>query len=108
MSLFIFHQEPFRITVELTVQIYMYKTRSKILLIAMMLVAFVWQAMAYNVSIPCEFSVSLHSSVDHSDEELHDESEHGDTEHGDSDCCEDECCDTDCLCPSNWLLPGWN
>lgn len=77
----------------------MFKAVSRVLVIAMMLVAFVGQTMAFNTSMPCETSVD---SIPPSFSEL--------VKHYDSnpidinspeDCCGIECCDVDCTCIAN-------
>jgi hypothetical protein len=77
----------------------MFKGVSIVLIIAMMLVAFVGQAMAFNTSMSCENSVS---SLSPNTSEL---IKHYDTSKIDTDsqedCCGIECCDFGCPCVAN-------
>lgn len=77
----------------------MFKAVLKVLVLAVMLVAFVGQAIAFNTAMPCETSVDAHSSnvselVKHYDSN----SSSSDSE---EDCCGIACCDLDCTCIAN-------
>lgn len=77
----------------------MFKAVSRVLVIAMMLFAFVGQAIAFNSAMPCETlegSQPLHASeaVKHYDSNL----THADSEEN---CCGIDCCDIDCICIAN-------
>jgi len=79
--------------------VFMFKAVSRVLVIAMMLVAFVGQAVAFNSSISCEtleddISPSFSESVKHyatSSTELDSQ----------ENCCGIECCVIDCTCIAN-------
>lgn len=77
----------------------MFKAMSRMLIIAMMLVAFIGQAIAFNTSISCETSVEYLSPnvselVKHSDSNLMDTDNQ-------EDCCGIECCAVGCTCIVN-------
>jgi len=77
----------------------MFKAVSRVLVIAVMLVAFVGQAIAFNTSMSCETSVdslspNFHELVKHYD------SNPIDTD-SPEDCCGIECCGVDCTCIAN-------
>ncbi len=77
----------------------MLKAISRVLVMAVMLVAFIGQAMAFNTSMPCE---TLAESHDTSFNELanHYDSNSIDTK-SQEDCCGIECCDLACTCIAN-------
>ena len=77
----------------------MFKEVSRVLVIALMLVAFVGQALAYNTSLPCEASVDSFSS-NFSELIKHNDSKPIDTDSLE-DCCGIECCSFDCICIAN-------
>lgn len=77
----------------------MFKAASKVLVIAVMLVAFVGQALAFNTSMPCETSVDT-ISLDFEELEKHLDSNQIDTDSLE-DCCGIECCDLGCTCIAN-------
>ena len=84
----------------------MRNTLSQILVIAITLVTFVGQAMAYSTALPCDTSVETHAAVDsESVGENANPEQHEDSEHIDTDCCDSECCDVDCICPSKACSP---
>ena len=77
----------------------MFKAVSRVLVTAIMLVAFVGQAIAFNTSMSCKttentLSHSLSEPINHFDEGL----THTDTS---EDCCGIECCDDNCTCIAN-------
>jgi hypothetical protein len=80
-------------------ELYMFKAVSRMLVIAMMLFAFVGQAVAFNSAMPCETFEDSHPShvseiAKHYDSNLtHNNSE--------EDCCGIDCCDLDCICIAN-------
>jgi hypothetical protein len=77
----------------------MFKAVSRVLVIAVMLVAFVGQAIAFNTSISCE------NSVDSTSPNFIELIKHFDLNPIDSDssedCCGIECCDLGCICIAN-------
>jgi hypothetical protein len=80
-------------------RVYMFKAVSRVLVIALMLVAFVGQAIAFNTSMPCETSVDS-LSPNFSELVKHYVSKPIDTDNRE-DCCGIECCDVDCSCIAN-------
>ncbi len=78
-------------------EVYMFKTVLKVLVLAVMLVAFVGQAMAFNTSMPCETSVDSHDNIDLAN---HYDSNHLETDKTE-DCCGIACCDVGCTCIGN-------
>jgi hypothetical protein len=77
----------------------MFKAVSRVLVIAVMLVAFVGQAIAFNTSMLCETSVDSFSP-NFSELVKHYDSKPIDTDNRE-DCCGIECCDVDCTCIAN-------
>ena len=77
-------------------EVYMFKAVLRMLVIAVMLVAFVGQALAFNASISCETSVDF-LSPNFSELVKHYDSNPIDTD-SPEDCCGIECCDLDCIC----------
>lgn len=77
----------------------MFKAVSKVFVIAMVLVAFVGQAIAYNTSLPCEPSEDSHVSGT-AKASIHQNIYSIETDTSD-DCCGIECCDVDCTCIAN-------
>jgi hypothetical protein len=77
----------------------MFKAVSNVLVIAVMLVTFVGQAMAFNTAIPCEKS---ENSLSHSFSEqvTHNYLKQIDTDKSE-DCCGIECCSVGCTCIAN-------
>jgi len=78
---------------------YMLKAVSRVLVIAVMLVAFIGQAIAFNTSISCETSVDSLSSK-FSELVKHYDSNPVDKDNPE-DCCGIECCGVDCTCIAN-------
>ena len=76
----------------------MFKAVSRVLVIAVMLVAFVGQAIAFNTSMPCETSVDSVSS-NFSELVKHHDSNSIETD-SPEDCCGIECCSADCCIAS--------
>lgn len=77
----------------------MFKAVSRVLFIAVMLVAFVGQAIAFNTPIYCENSVD--STFPNVSELIkHFDSDPIDTDSSE-DCCGIECCDMGCICIAN-------
>lgn len=100
----------------------MFKTNSKVLIIAIILIAFVGQVLVFNTSIPCDESDDSYSATSltsNTNEALKDlelsqytpvngkylaSAEHIESSpYNDSkeDCCGIECCSTDCICFTN-------
>jgi hypothetical protein len=77
----------------------MFKAVSRVLIIAMMLVAFVGQAVAFNTSISCETSVDSLSPT-FSELVKHYDLSTVDTD-SPKDCCGIECCGVNCTCIAN-------
>jgi len=77
----------------------MFKTVTKVFVIAVMLVSFVGQAISFNTSMPCETSVDA-LSPNVSELVKHNDSNSIDTD-SPEDCCGIECCDLDCMCIVN-------
>jgi hypothetical protein len=77
----------------------MFKAVSRVLIIAMMLVAFVGQAMTFNTSMSCENSASFLSPNTSELVKNYDTSKI-DTD-SQEDCCGIECCDFGCNCVAN-------
>lgn len=77
----------------------MFKAVSKILFIAVMLVAFIGQAIAFNTSMSCETSTDP-LSHNFSEPVKHNDSNAIDTENSE-DCCGIECCGVGCNCIAN-------
>jgi len=83
----------------LYIEINMFKAVSRVLVWAVILVAFIGQAMTFNASMPCETSVeshytSLNELVNNYD------SNSIDTDNQE-DCCGIECCSINCACIGN-------
>jgi hypothetical protein len=77
----------------------MYKVFSKVLVIALMLVAFIGQAVTFNTAMPCEtladsFSLNISEPVKYTDSNLI-------NNNSPEDCCGIECCNMDCTCTAN-------
>ncbi|MBA6254924.1 MULTISPECIES: hypothetical protein [unclassified Colwellia] len=77
----------------------MYKVFSKVLVIALMLVAFTGQAVAFNTAMPCEtlvdsLSPNISEPVNYNDSNLL-------NNNSSEDCCGIECCNMDCTCIAN-------
>ncbi|MBA6231699.1 MULTISPECIES: hypothetical protein [unclassified Colwellia] len=77
----------------------MYKVFSKVLVIALMLVAFTGQAVAFNTAMPCEtlvdsLSPNISEPVNYNDSNLL-------NNNSSKDCCGIECCNMDCTCIAN-------
>lgn len=81
----------------------MFKAASRVLLIALMLITFVGQAIAFNSAMSCQAaksspnanaSVIVNEQVKHNKLELT-------AAGGSEDCCGIECCDLDCTCVAN-------
>jgi hypothetical protein len=80
-------------------EVYMFKTVSRMLLITVMLVAFVGQATVFNAAMSCETSVD---SLSPTFSELGKHYDSNTIETGSSeDCCGIECCDMACTCIAN-------
>lgn len=77
----------------------MFKAVSKMLVIAMMLVAFVGQAIAFNASMPCETSEDSHSP--NVSKLVKDYDSSPTSTDNEEDCCGIECCDLNCTCIAN-------
>ncbi|TWX73943.1 hypothetical protein [Colwellia sp. C1TZA3] len=77
----------------------MLKAVSRMFVIAMMLVAFVGQAMTFNSSMSCETSVNSHSSKTSERVKHYDLSTLNTVSL--EDCCGIECCDVNCTCIVN-------
>lgn len=77
----------------------MFKAVSRVLVIAIMLIAFVGQAIAFNTSMSCETSVDS-LSPKFSELIKHYDLKPMDTDNTE-DCCGIECCDVDCICIAN-------
>jgi len=77
----------------------MFKAVSRVFVIAVMLVAFVGQAITFNSSMPCETSVDT-LSPSFNERVKHNDSNSIDTD-SPEDCCGIECCDLDCMCIAN-------
>ena len=84
----------------------MFKAVSRVLFLAVMLVAFIGQVLAFNTSMSCETSAGSHSlnknnhladSVSINAALENNESNIKDTDSSE-DCCSIECCDMDCVC----------
>jgi hypothetical protein len=83
----------------LYLEVTMFKAVSRVLAIAVILVAFVGQAIAFNTSMPCETSAdSLNPNV--SELIKHYDSNPIDTDSPEG-CCGIECCSVDCNCIAN-------
>ncbi len=87
------------IRVCLSLEVYKLKIVSRVFIIAVMLVAFIGQALAFHTAMPCdtvEDSPLAHSTelVKHFDSTLIDTA-------SPNDCCGIECCSTDCTCIVN-------
>ena len=81
------------------IEVYMFKSVSRVLVLLVMLIAFVGQAAAFNSYSSCETPVDslsndANAQVKHYDSSVNkiDNSE---------DCCGIECCDLDCTCIAN-------
>ncbi|MFQ3196015.1 MAG: hypothetical protein ACI9N3_002857 [Colwellia sp.] len=77
----------------------MFKVASKVLVIAVMLVAFIGQTLAFNTSMSCETLVDS-SSLGFSELLMHNDSNSIDSDNS-KDCCGIECCDVGCTCIAN-------
>jgi len=77
----------------------MFKAVSRVLVIAVMLVAFVGQAVAFNTSTSCETSIDS-LSPNFSEIVKHIDSNSIDTD-SPEDCCGIDCCGVDCTCIAN-------
>ncbi len=77
----------------------MLKVVSRVLIIAVMLISFVGQAIAFNTSMPCETSVDS-SFPNFSELVKHYNSNLIDTD-SPEDCCGIDCCSVDCICIAN-------
>jgi hypothetical protein len=77
----------------------MFKAASKVLVIAVMLIAFIGQAIAFNSAMSCETSESSFSSNLMKQVKLN-ESVSNATDNSE-DCCGIKCCDLDCTCVAN-------
>jgi len=77
----------------------MFTAVSRVFVIAMMLIAFVGQAIAFNTSVSCETPVNS-PSPDFSELVKQYDSNPTDTDSPD-DCCGIECCDLECTCIAN-------
>ena len=77
----------------------MFQAVFRVLIIAMMLVAFIGQAIAFNSSMSCETSVDTHSH------NVSEQVKHYDLNPIDitsqEDCCGIKCCDVNCICIAN-------
>ncbi len=80
----------------LYVEVYMFKDVSNVLVIAVMLVAFIGQTLAFNSAMSCETSVDS-SALGFSELVKHNNSNSIDSDNPE-DCCGIECCDLDCTC----------
>ncbi|MDO6488571.1 hypothetical protein Q4503_12725 [Colwellia sp. 6_MG-2023] len=74
----------------------MVKAVSRVLFLAVMLVAFIGQVLAFNTSMSCETYAESHSLIKNHTLENNDPSII-DTDNSE-DCCNIECCDMDCVC----------
>jgi hypothetical protein len=83
----------------LYLEVYMFKGVSKVFFIAVMLITFATQAIAFNTSIPCETSVDSISPSTSKQVQPYDSNLINTivTE----DCCGIECCTVSCICTSN-------
>ncbi len=83
----------------LNIEVYMLKAVSRVLVIAVMLISFIGQAIAFNASMSCETSVN---SLSHNPTVLvrHYNSKALDTGNH-QDCCGIDCCDIGCSCSAN-------
>ena len=77
----------------------MFKVVSKVLVIAVMLVAFIGQALAFHTSMSCETSLDF-TSLGFSERVMHKDSNSIDSDDFE-DCCGIECCDLGCTCIAN-------
>ncbi len=80
-------------------EFFMFKAASRVLVIAVMLIAFIGQAIAFNSAMSCEtlessFSSNLIEQVKYNESVT---SATGSSE----DCCGIKCCDLDCTCVAN-------
>jgi len=97
--LFTYHEETLIILRVLYLEVTMFKEVSRVLVIAIMLIAFVGQAIAFNTSMSCETYVdSLSPNV--SELIKHYDLKPMDTDNTE-DCCGIECCGVDCTCIAN-------
>lgn len=85
----------------------MLKAVSKVLFIAIMLVAFIGQTIAFNSAMSCETSensllahAKTHNNINTSEQKKHINSILT-TDNTSQDCCGIECCDIDCACVAN-------
>lgn len=97
--MFTSHIETLIIPRGLYLEVYMCKAASKVLVIAVMLVAFVGQALAFNSAMPCETSGDA-ISLDVKELDKYLDSNQIDTDSLE-DCCGIECCDLGCTCIAN-------
>lgn len=97
--MFTYHEETLIILRVMYLEVYMFKAVLRMLVIAVMLVAFVGQALAFNASISCETSVDF-LSPNFSELVKHYDSNPIDTD-SPEDCCGIECCAVDCTCIAN-------
>jgi len=74
----------------------MFKAVSRVLFLAVMLVAFIGQVLAFNTSMSCETYAESHSLIKNHALE-NNEPSIIDTNNSE-DCCSIECCDMDCVC----------
>ena len=98
----------------------MIKVVSNVLVQIVMLVAFVGQVMAYNTVTPCESSLEVLASLNHTNIYTgnfndHNANNDNNTDHDSAnqddsasiksssspDCCDDDCCDAYCICIAN-------
>ena len=97
--MFTYHEETLIILRVLYLEVTMFKAVSRVLVIAVMLVAFVGQTLAFNASMSCETSVDS-LSPNFSELVKHYDSKPIDTD-SPEDCCGIECCAVDCSCIAN-------
>ncbi|GAC21775.1 hypothetical protein [Paraglaciecola arctica] len=77
----------------------MFKAVSKVIIVALIFVAFIGQTLALSIATPCDTSVDAqHSSV--SERIEHKDPASIDTELS-AQCCDVDCCDLDCICIAN-------
>lgn len=77
----------------------MYKIVARMLVLAVMLTAFLGQAMAFTASTSCGTSSKLHTNhLSEFESQVHDQI--AELENS-ADCCEIDCCDTVCICIAN-------
>ena len=102
--MFTLHQESLIIMLDY-VEVYMFKVVSNVLVIAIILVAFIGQTLAFNSAMSCETSVES-SALGFSELVKHKNSNSTDSDNSE-DCCGIECCDLGCTCITNacslWL-----